>query len=218
LAKSIFLKKKNSYLCAVFSEKTITMSQLSAYTLPLKSLSLGKHEYDYHLDSDWFAQIEAPEIRTGDLLAKVVVNYNGREYEINFQVEGKVQVPCDRCLADMDIAIDQSSRLVVKMGDEYVEESDEVLVIPESEGEWNIAWFLYEIIALALPLKRIHEPGQCDKAMSSKLKQHLAKRIDDEEDDDMLFDEDDFDEASDNRAEAATNPIWDALKNLKFED
>ena len=82
----------------------------------------------------------------------------------------------------------------------------------------GLGWFLYEIIALALPLKRIHEPGQCDKAMSSKLKEHLAKRIDDEDDDEEFFDEDDLDEASDNRAEAKTNPIWDALKQLKLED
>lgn len=194
------------------------MSQSSAYRLPLKSLSLGKHEYDYHLDNAWFEAIDAPEVQKGSLDADVAVDYNGREYAITFHVEGRVEVPCDRCLADMSIEVDQESRLIVKLGDEYFEESDEVLIIPESEGELDIAWFLYEIIALALPLKRIHEPGQCDKAMSSKLKQHLAKRIDDEDDDEEFFDEDDLDEASDNRAEAKTNPIWDALKQLKLED
>lgn len=194
------------------------MSQLSEFILPLKSLSLGKHTYNYHLDDAWFEEIDAVEVRQGDLLAQVEVDYAGRAYELKLMVKGQVKVPCDRCLADMELAIDAESRLLVKMGECYDEESDEVLVIPESEGELNIAWFLYEIIALALPLKRIHEPGQCDKAMSSKLKQHLAKRIDDEEDDEMFFDEDDFEEASDGSAQANTNPIWDALKNLKLED
>ncbi len=195
------------------------MSRLGAYNLPLKSLSLGKHEYEYQLDNDWFALIDAPEVHKGRLLAKALVNYNGREYEICFQVEGVVEVPCDRCLADMSVDIDSESRLIVKLGDTYYEESDEVLIVPENEGELNIAWFLYEIIALALPLKRVHEPGQCDEAMFSKLKLHLAKRIDDEEDDeDGFLGEDDFDEASENSAEVPTNPIWEALKNLKLED
>ena len=187
------------------------MGRLSAYSLPLKSLSEGKHEFDYQLDDAWFALIDAPEISRGKLDAQALVSYNGREYEINFKARGTVKVPCDRCLADMDVAVDASSRLLVKMGDAYREESDEVLVIPESEGELNIAWFLYEIIALSLPLKRVHAPGQCDKAMSSKLKQHLAIRIDDEEDMDAYG----MQEEDDN---AVVNPVWDALKNIDFED
>ena len=46
----------------------------------------------------------------------------------------------------MSIEVDQESRLLVKLGDEYFKESDEVLIIPESEGELDIAWFWIKLV------------------------------------------------------------------------
>ena len=83
----------------------------------------------------------------------------------------------------MEIPIDTHNRLAVKFGKEYAEESDEVVVIPEEEGAINLAWFLYEFIALAVPMKHVHAPGKCNKAMSSKLKKHTARSSDETEDD-----------------------------------
>ena len=84
-------------------------------------------------------------------------------FEMNFQIEGVVVVPCDRCLDDMEIPIDTHNRLVVKFGKEYAEESDEVVVIPEEEGAINLAWFLYEFIALAVTHEDVHRRDKCNK-------------------------------------------------------
>ena len=109
-------------------------------------------------------------------------------------------------------------RLVVKFGKEYAEESDEVVVIPEEEGAINLAWFLYEFIALAVPMKHVHAPGKCNKAMSSKLKKHTARSSDETEDD---FEDDmggdDLALEDDGNASPA-DPRWDALKGLLEND
>ena len=175
------------------------MGKLDAYKLPLKSLPVGKHVYDYTLDTNWFTLIDGPEVRKGKVNASVIVKNTGLMYEINLRTEGTVQVPCDRCLDDMPIEIAQESRLIVKFGSEYREESEEVIIIPEADGELNIAWFLYEMIALAIPMKHVHLPGQCNRAMAEKLQEHTVYRADDE-------------------GEDASNPIWDELKNLNLED
>lgn len=136
-------------------------------------------------------------------------------FEMNFTLEGTVIVPCDRCLDDMELPIETNNRLVVKFGREYAEESDEVVVIPEDEGAINVAWFLYEFIALAIPMKHVHAPGKCNKAMSSKLKKHTAKGsamsddMDDDAADDVSFDED---------SSTSVDPRWDALKGLLEND
>ncbi len=65
------------------------------------------------------------------------------------------------CLDDMNLDVDTQSRLIVKFGKEYSEESDEIVIIPEEEGEINIAWFLYEFIALTIPIKHVHPTGEC---------------------------------------------------------
>ena len=73
----------------------------------------------------------------------------------------------------MDQAVDTHGRLVVKFGSAYSEESDEIVIIPESEGEINIAWFLYEFIALAIPIKHVHPPGECNRVVASKFRNCL---------------------------------------------
>ena len=72
-------------------------------------------------------------------------------FEMNFQIEGVVMVPCDRCLDDMEIPIDTHNRLVVKFGKEYAEESDEVVVIPEDEGAINLAWSCMNLLHWPIP-------------------------------------------------------------------
>ena len=132
-------------------------------------------------------------------------------FEMNFQIQGVVLVPCDRCLDDVEIPIDTQNRLVVKFGKEYTEESDEVVVVPEDEGAINLAWFLYEFIALAIPMKHVHAPGKCNKTMSSKLRKHTTRSLDndDEYEDDESIEED---------VPVVTDPRWDGLKALLEND
>jgi uncharacterized metal-binding protein YceD (DUF177 family) len=111
----------------------------------------------------------------------------------------------------MELIIDTDEQLFIKLGHEYKEESDNMLIIPEDEGELNIAWFLYEFIALTIPIKHVHPYGKCNKDMSARLQQMSARRIDDEDDDiDMEFIDDTQEEE-----EKPTDPRWDALKKLK---
>lgn len=115
----------------------------------------------------------------------------------------------------MEIPVETKNRLVVKFGDEYAEENDEVVVIPFSEGAINLAWFIYEFIALAIPMKHVHAPGKCNKSMSSKLKKHTARSSADDEDleDDTVDDDISMEDDSD-----SIDPRWDALKGLVEND
>lgn len=130
-----------------------------------------------------------------------------------FHLTGVVHVSCDLCLDDVDIPVETDNRMIVKLGKEYAEESDEVLIIAEEDGTLNLAWFLYEFVALAIPMKRVHAPGKCNKTMTSKLKNHSAKRSGEEEMDDFIDDEDIL-SVADKSENPDTDPRWDALKEL----
>ena len=173
-------------------------------------------EYEYALENKFFADIDADEIQKGKVNVKLTVKKLSMMYELKFDMEGFIIVPCDRCLDDMSLPVKTSGRLIVKFGKEYAEESDEIVVIPEEEGIINVAWFLYEFIVLTIPIKHVHLPGKCNKIMTTKLKKHTPKNA--EGDDDSLdFDEDDelliIDED-----ESATDPRWDVLKPLRDDD
>ena len=192
------------------------MGKFDLYKVELKNLSPGVHEYEYFLENKFFVDIDGDEVQKGKVKVNLTVKRTSMVFDMNFQLEGIVYVPCDRCLDDMELPVSTQNKLVVKFGKEYAEESEEIVIISEEEGEINLAWFIYEFIALAIPMKHIHAPGKCNKAMSSKLKKHTARRADDEDE----FDEEAADDivVDDDAADMPSDPRWDALKGLVEND
>jgi uncharacterized metal-binding protein YceD (DUF177 family) len=169
-----------------------------------------KHEY--LLDNQFFTNIDGEEIQKGKVNVSLTITRTKEVFNLVFNIKGIIVIPCDRCLDDMDFPVESTNHLIVKLGKDYAEESDETVVIPESEGVINLAWFLYEFVALAIPIKHVHAPGKCNKQMTSKLKKHAVKSGDDdsfEEDVDDIIVTDVEDE------EETTDPRWDALRDFK---
>ncbi len=192
------------------------MAKFSLYNIPLKNLSPGVHTYEYELDRKFFEAIDGDEVRKGDVSVILNVRKTSSTFEFNFEIEGVIKVPCTRCLDDMDLGVDTKSRLIVKFGSEYSEESDEIVIIPEDEGEINIAWFLYEFIALTIPIKHTHPPGECNRVVSSKYNKHRAVSADDDEDDSDEFISEDSETQEEDTPQ--NDPRWDALRGLELDD
>ena len=192
------------------------MAKFSLYNIPLKNLSPGVHTYEYELDRKFFEAIDCDEVRKGDVSVILNVRKTSSTFEFNFEIEGVIKVPCTRCLDDMDLGVDTKSRLIVKFGSEYSEESDEIVIIPEDEGEINIAWFLYEFIALTIPIKHTHPPGECNRVVSSKYNKHRAVSADDDEDDSDEFISEDSETQEEDTPQ--NDPRWDALRGLELDD
>lgn len=192
------------------------MAKFSLYNIPLKTLSSSKNVFDYELDNKYFDAIDGDEVKKGNVKAKVVVRKISSGYELNFTMKGVVQVPCDRCLDDMNLDVDCQERLIVKLGTEYSEESNDIVIIPEEDGEINVSWFIYEFIALNIPIKHVHEQGECNKTMSSKLRKHRAVNLDDDSDD-GLDDDSDYEESDDNSNENI-DPRWEGLRQINFDE
>ena len=163
-------------------------------------------EYQYQLDNDFFLDLDAPEVQKGQVNVTLKVRKTSGIYQLDFHTEGKVIVICDRCLDEMEQLIETEDRLKVKLGSEY-SEVDDMVIVPEEEGYINVAWFIYEFIALSIPMKHVHAPGKCNKDMVSKLSKHLRVSGDDEDDDDFL------EEDSSNEPQTI-DPRWNELKKI----
>ena len=190
------------------------MGRFDLYKVDLKNMQQDVQVYEYLLDSLFFINIGSEDIQKGKINAKLTISKKGGAFDLSFEFSGTVVVPCDRCLDDMDLPIETTAHLIVKLGKDYSEESDEIVIIPEMEGKINLAWFLYEFIALAIPIKHVHAPGKCNKQMTSKLKKHLSKS----DDDDQSFgsnDPDDIIITDEEQDDEKTDPRWEALKELK---
>lgn len=194
------------------------MGKFTAYKLPLKSLAKGSHEFDYVLGKQFFADMENADIRDAEVNVRLTVAYNGDIYDLNFVFSGEVTVLCDRCLDDLHLPIDTTYHIVVRYGDDFNDDSDELLEIPESDNYLNVAYMMYDTVALAIPIKHVHPLGKCNRAMSAILKKHRVRATGEDADlENALVDEMDQMDADDIDT-TATDPRWDALKGLASEN
>ena len=197
------------------------MGKFSQFKLGLKSLPKGTHEFEYHLDKQFFTNMESADVRDADVDVVLTVDYANDVYSLHFQVDGTVVVPCDRCLDDLTLDIDSAYDIKVKYGEDYVDD-DDMMEIPESENYLNVAYMIYDTVSLAIPIKHVHPMGKCNRALSSLLKKHRATEANDPdaELEDELMDEMDSmtsapDVAQESADEQPTDPRWDKLKDLK---
>ena len=188
------------------------MGKFDKYNIDLKSMQADSAKYEFVLDNLYFANIDGPEVQKGKVNVELSVKRSLHAFELDFQINGVVFVPCDRCLDDVELPVTSSDKLLVKFGREYAEEGDNLIIIPEEEGVINVAWFMYEFISLAIPMKHVHAPGKCNKAMTSKLSKHL--RVDAEMGDDDFFDAEIDDNTSEEDLEEKIDPRWNELKKI----
>ena len=163
-------------------------------------------EYEYQLDNQFFADLDAPEVQKGLVNVSLKVRKTSGVYELCFHSEGKVIVTCDRCLDEMEQLIETDDQLKVKLGADFSEIND-IVIVPEEDGYINVAWFIYEFIALSIPMKHVHAPGKCNKDMVSKLSKHLRVSGDDQEEG-FETSEEESDEPQ------VIDPRWNELKKI----
>ena len=92
--------------------------------------------------------------------------------ELNFSVKGSLRLACDVSNEPYDQPINGTLSIIVKFGEEYNDDNEEVLIIPHGDYQINVAQFIYEMIVLAVPTKRIH-PGIEDGTLQSPVLEKL---------------------------------------------
>ena len=170
------------------------------FSIPFSGLKQGKHEFEYEVKNEFFESFEYDEFNDANISLKVEMNKTSTMLELVFIAQGHVNVNCDLSNEPFDLGVGDELELVVKFGDSFNDENDEILIIPHGEHQVNIAQYVYEMIVLAVPQKRVH-PKVLDGSMKSEALEKLQNLKPSAE--------------KDNKEE--TDPRWDALKKLKTD-
>lgn len=151
---------------------------LNRYIVQFKGLKIGKHIFNFDVDDLFFDQFEGSEISKGSLSVDIVLNKLSNMLELDFDIEGEVEVLCDRCLDPFTIPTSFEGKLLVRITDSISEDEmlDDVWYINSNEHELNLAQYIYESICLSLPIQRYHgilntSEKNCDSSMLEKLNQ-----------------------------------------------
>lgn len=149
--------------------------------IDLKSIKEAQTAFNFRLGNDYFEAVGGDEVERGDVSVSIKVRkITDRYFELDFAISGTLLIPCDRCLDDMEQPIETEEQLVVKLGNQ-TSEDDNCVVIDENDGVIDTSWYIYEYVALAIPIKHVHEDGKCNSEMIALIEQHSANQSTDNE-------------------------------------
>ncbi|MDX1463312.1 MAG: DUF177 domain-containing protein [Marinirhabdus sp.] len=175
------------------------MNELKEFTIPFIGLKLGQHSFHFEITNTFFEHFEYDEFNAAAIKLTVLLEKKATLLEFTLNFEGTVNVPCDVTNELYDQTISGSYHFVVKFGDEFNDENEDLLIIPHGSHEVNIQQYVYESIVLALPARCIHpgiEDGTLDTDILDKLEELRLK------------------EPEEKGKEDQVDPRWDELKKL----
>jgi len=164
------------------------------FIVPFKGLGVGNHAFKFEIEDKFFESFEYFEGINGHLLVDVDLLREPNMMIFRFEISGKLNLICDRCLGDYSEDVKGNNKLIVKFGDKFLEESDDVIIIHVNESRIDLRQFIFEYINMLLPVRKIHPK---------------------DENGDSLCDEDIIDRI-DKYSEPKADPRWDALKDLEI--
>ena len=155
------------------------MSMESHYTIDLKRLKIGTHEFEVTLDDGFFKELEKTEVLGGKVEAKIVLNLREEDYWLTVAVHGTVFVTCDRCLDPMSLEIDASE---TSSPNDEMSANESLNDEPKASNDvLDLTWLAYEIVSINIPVVHCHQAGECNKQMELLLQDHLCDEPEPEE-------------------------------------
>ncbi len=179
---------------------------LQAYTIPLKGLKQGMHEFDYQLNEAFFANFENAPVQQCQLTVHLQIDKRVNLFILQFDIEGAIPVSCDRCTEIFDWSFESNNIVLLKVSynkDEAEEEDSDtdILYISADRSNYNIAQLIYEFVVLNMPIQKVHPLGENGQALCN------AKVLD-------ILNHGIEEEATDDETENI-DPRWAALRKLK---
>ena len=171
------------------------MKSISTHKIEFAGLKVGKHQFNFELNKEFFENFSFFDFNNIHLCVDVDLTKKSTLLELNFHVKGSVNVNCDMTNEPFDMPFNKEDFLVVKFGQEYNDEDNEILVLPYGEHKVILDQYLYDLVILSLPRKRVH-PGVEDGTLESEIIKIL-------------------DELKPSGFALESDPRWEKLKKIK---
>lgn len=180
------------------------VKELSKFNIDIYGLEERPYEFDYELGDAFFEQTPQELVERGDFKVHLRLEKSSTMIQLWFTIEGNAELTCDRSLECFDEPVSTEDKLILKFGDHDEDLTEEISVINRNKSRINVANYIFEFIALALPMKKIHP--------------NLRAQEEEENDDEgAIIYSSEKNEANAPNEESKIDPRWEALKKLKNE-
>ena len=177
------------------------MKELKEFTIPFVGLKVGEHQFNFDISKSFFENFEYEEFNGVDIKLDVLLEKKSTLLEFTLSYNGSVNVNCDLTNEPYNQELSGEYHFVVKFGDLYNDEYEDLLIIPHGSYEVNIQQYIYESVVLAMPSRRLHpgiEDGTLESEILTKLEELRPRQSEEETESEG----------------DTTDPRWDKLKNL----
>ena len=137
--------------------------------IQFSGLKLGNYTYDYTLDDSFFSDYKNEKILGGNVVFNVKMEKRERMLMFYFHYEGSVRTTCDRCLEEMDFPVKGDEQMCVKFSDTEKSDNEDITILPEKAFEIDLSQWMYEYVAVSIPIQTIHSENGCNPEMMKYL-------------------------------------------------
>lgn len=150
------------------------MDYLKQFRIPFSRLKTGIHKYHFSISKEFLSHFNFVDIE--DVFAGLDFSLDRQTtmLTLNFELNGSIKTLCDRCGDDLELPIHSTQELFIKFGPEPREENEKIIIISTDETEIDISQYIYEFITFAIPFKKMHPEGKCNKESLIKLNEIKA--------------------------------------------
>ena len=120
------------------------MELLKEYDISFFGLKEGIHYFKYKIENRFFEAFNFNEYLDTHILVNVEFIRKSTLIELNLSAEGVVSVACDVSSEPYDQSVKGNLSLVVKFGNEFNDDNEEILIIPHG---------VYQVILLSTSMK-----------------------------------------------------------------
>ena len=177
------------------------MSHRREFEIAFVGLKPGIHVFDYNIDKRFFANYGEQDFTNCTAKIKLQLEKHSGFMMLKFDVDGKVDVNCDRCGNTLPLQLWDEFKLVVKMVEEpdlmnAQEEDPDVYYISRTESHISVADWIYEFINLSIPMQKMCAEDEMGGPQCNKEVLETLRKMEEE-------------------AGKDNNPVWKALDKFK---
>ena len=137
------------------------MSNRREYEIAFVGLKPGDHYFSYEITDKFFEPFEQQQdFKNCKAVVKLKLDKQTGFMLLKFDVDGHVELICDRCGNNLQMQLWDEFDIVVKMVDDpgmlnEKEEDPDISYISKGESHLHVAEWIYEFINLSIPMQRM---------------------------------------------------------------
>ena len=174
------------------------------FEIAFVGLKPGVHHFDFDIDNKFFTHYGQQDFTNCKATVKLELDKQNGFMLLKFDIDGWVDVACDRCGNPLPLQLWEEFKVMVKLVDNPEEMNDQeedpdVYYISRSESHVDVANWIYEFINLSIPMQKICSYEKMDGPHCNPAALDVLKKMGTTD-------------------ESGTNPIWKGLEKFKDLD